>query len=109
MTTTDIICDMLYKCIKREKRISQTELAKRMNVSPASVNKWITEGSISLERIPQLCEILGITPNELFGFYDKGITAKAINLYRAFEKYPEYQESVMKLLGLVLSDLEQEI
>ena len=61
-----------------------------------------------LGNLPLLCEILGITPNTLFGFPDTKISAEALGLYNAFLKYPEYQSSVMRLLGLVYGDIEME-
>ena len=46
--------------LRKEKGISQTELAKRMNVSRQAVSKW-EQGSSSpdTERLIQLAEILG--------------------------------------------------
>lgn len=46
--------------LRKEKEISQTELAKRMNVSRQAVSKW-EQGSSSpdTERLIQLAEILG--------------------------------------------------
>ena len=105
MTTTERISSILRKYTKEEKRISQVELAKEMNVAPASVNKWVTEGTISLEWIPRLCEVLGISPNELFGYEDPRFTDEALKLYNSFLEYPEYHDSITKLLDLTLEDI----
>ncbi len=59
---------ILIQKLRVEKIISQVELAKAMNVSNASVTKWLNGGSIELSKIPLLCECLKITPNELFDF-----------------------------------------
>lgn len=107
MTTTERISSILRKLTKEEKRISQVELAKEMKVSPASVNKWVTEGTISLDRIPRLCKVLGISPNELFGYEDPRFTEDAIKLYSSFLKYPEYHDSISKLLDLTLEDITE--
>ena len=85
--------------------MTQAELARRMDVTPAAVTKWLKDGTVSLNKIPLLCEILGITPNTLFGFPDSKISSEALNLFNAYMKYPEYQVSVMKLLGLVYDDI----
>ena len=99
------ISKLLRKYTKEEKRISQVELAKKMGVAPASVNKWVMEGSISIDRIPQLCEILEISPNELFGYKDPEVSDEAMALYKSFLAYPEYRDSIIKLLNLTLEDI----
>ena len=109
MTAEQQIANTLNAFIKENRYMSQAELARRMDVTPAAVTKWLKDGAVSLNKIPLLCEILGITPNTLFGFPDSKISTEAMNLYNAFVKYPEYQDSVMKLLGLIYSDLESSV
>lgn len=104
MTLTERISMLLNKAIKEDKKFTQVELARRINISPVSVNKWMTGGAPSLDKLPLLCEILEITPNELFGYDDGKLSQEALTLYRAFQKHPEYQNSVMKLLELIISD-----
>ena len=41
-----------------------------------------------------------------FGFPDTKISAEVLSLYNAFLKYPEDQSSVMRLLGMIFSDVE---
>ena len=101
------ISELLRKYTKEEKQISQLDLAKKMGVAPASVNKWVKDGSISIDRIPKLCEVLGISPNELFGYEDIRLVNEALRLYQSFKKYPEYQESITKLLNLTFEDISQ--
>lgn len=55
----------IAKC-RKEKRLTQAQLAERLNITDRAVSKWETgksmpDSSIMLE----LCEILGITVNEL--------------------------------------------
>lgn len=106
MTAEQQIANTLNVFIKENRRMTQAELARRMDVTPAAVTKWLKDGAVSLNKIPLLCEILGITPNTLFGFPDSKISSEALNLFNAYIKYPEYQVSVMKLLGLVYDDIE---
>ena len=68
MTLTERINGLLTMIIKEEKQISQVELAKKMDVAPASVNKWLKGGAPAVDKLPILCEVLGITPNQLFGY-----------------------------------------
>ena len=107
MTAEQNIAKVLREFLKENRLMTQAELARRMDVTPAAVAKWLKEGAVSLNKIPLLCEVLGITPNTLFGFPDSRISAEALGLYNAFMKYPEYQNSVMRLLGLVYSDIEK--
>ncbi len=92
--------EILNRKIKVEKKITQSGLANKLNVSPVSVNKWLNGGSIELSKIPSLCVALDITPNELFGFNTKKDEEKALELYKAFLNHPEYQQSIKKLLNL---------
>lgn len=61
-------CENLKKEMEYRK-ISQTELAKRLNISQATVNRW-TKGinQPDFQNLFCLCEILETTPNELLGW-----------------------------------------
>ncbi len=64
MNQTDI-GKFIAKC-RKEKKLTQAQLAERLNITDRAVSKWETgksmpDSSIMLE----LCEILGITVNEL--------------------------------------------
>jgi len=106
MLLTERITMLLNKAVKEDKKFTQVEIAKRMNVSPVSVNKWMKDGSPTIDKLPLLCEILDLTPNELFGYNDKKMSKDALVLYKAFLKHPEYQSSVKKLLELTISDID---
>ena len=59
------IGEFIAKC-RKEKRLTQAQLAERLNITDRAVSKWETgksmpDSSIMLE----LCEILGITVNDL--------------------------------------------
>ena len=107
MTLTERINLLLTKAIKEEKKMTQVEIAVKMGVAPASVNKWLSGGAPSIDKLPELCEILDITPNQLFGYEEESFPQEAIDLYNAFKKYPEYNTSIRKLLNLVIKDIEQ--
>ena len=55
--------------LRRLSGMTQAELAKKMHISPVSVNKWMKNGGPAIDKLPQLCEILEISPNELFTNY----------------------------------------
>ena len=59
------IGEFIAKC-RKEKKLTQAQLAEKLNITDRAVSKWETgksmpDSSIMLE----LCEILGITVNEL--------------------------------------------
>lgn len=95
------ISKTLNKYLKEDKLISQVEFANRIGVTPVAVNKWLKGGAIESSKIPQICEILNITPNELFGIKSNDIdSSKALKLYEAYQKHPEYQKSINALLNI---------
>ena len=52
---------------RKEKKITQSELAEKLNISDRAISKW--ENGICLPdagNMPILCDILGITINDLF-------------------------------------------
>lgn len=51
---------------RKEKNMTQEDLAIRMGVSGQAVSKWETDSSCpDISLLPQLCSILGITTDEL--------------------------------------------
>ena len=103
---TERISYFLNKTIKEEKRFTQVDVARIMDVSPASVNKWLNGGSPTIDKLPLLCDMLDISPNELFD-YPERIPKEAWDIFNAFNAHPEYQQSICKLLGLILEDIEK--
>ena len=52
---------------RKEKEVTETDLAHKLHISPKTVIKWEDgEGLPDSSIIPLLCEILGITVNDLF-------------------------------------------
>ena len=53
--------------LRKEKKLSQEELADKLNVTRQTISKWETDQSMpDFDKIVPLCELYGITPNELF-------------------------------------------
>jgi transcriptional regulator with XRE-family HTH domain len=94
------ISKVLNRKLKEEKVISQVEFANRLGVTPVAVNKWLKGGAIESSKIPMICEILNITPNELFGIENELDSEKALKLYEAYKEHPEFQKSIDMLLGI---------
>ena len=53
--------------LRREKKLSQEEVADKLNVTRQTVSKWETDQSTpDFDKIVPLCKLYDITPNELF-------------------------------------------
>ena len=51
---------------RKEKNMTQEDLANRLGVSSQAVSKWENDASCpDISLLPQLCEVLGITADEL--------------------------------------------
>lgn len=100
MENLEKITKILNDIIKNKKRLSQKELAEKMNVSPVAVNKWLNGGSIEIDKIPLLCKSLGITPNELFNFNNTDLSDDEIKLINKLREHPEYKNAINKLLDI---------
>lgn len=51
---------------RKEKKITQEELADKLNVTRQTISKWETEESLpDLDKIAPLCELFGISADEL--------------------------------------------
>lgn len=105
MVLSERIRILLNKAIKEDKRISQVDLAKIMEVAPASVNKWLSGGTPSIDKLPKLCEVLGITPNELFDYHPNEIDLETEILIKKLQQYPEYQKIIEVLLSQIIKDI----
>ncbi len=61
----DVIGKFIAK-MRKEKNLTQAQLAEKINITDRAVSKWETEKSLPDSSIMlELCEILGITVNEL--------------------------------------------
>ncbi len=58
--------ERLFK-LRRDKKLSQEEVAEKLNVTRQTVSKWETDQSLpDFDKVVPLCELYGITPDELF-------------------------------------------
>ena len=57
--------EKLYE-LRRSKNLSQENVAEQLNVTRQTISKWETNQSTpDFDKIVPLCELYGITPNEL--------------------------------------------
>ena len=58
--------ERLFK-LRRDKKLSQEEVADKLNVTRQTVSKWETDQSMpDFDKVVPLCELYDITPDELF-------------------------------------------
>ena len=83
------------KNFRKFKRITQEELALKIGKSKNVISNWERgDNSPDVDNIDKICQILGVTPNQLFGW----------------EKYPEYEKyiEIMDKKAKKLSELIDE-
>ncbi len=58
--------ERLFK-LRRDKKLSQEEVAEKLNVTRQTISKWETNQSMpDFDKVVPLCELYNITPDELF-------------------------------------------
>lgn len=98
--------------LRKEKGWTQGELAKRLTVSDKAVSKWeISEGLPSLEFIPVLADIFGVTTDYLLTgvkqepqktYSDLELCVKSGNIRRALKLYGERDENGKSVLDYAI-------
>lgn len=58
---------------RKEKGYTLEDVGNKLGLSKATVSRYETGiiENLSFDKIPALCNVLGITPNELFGWQEK--------------------------------------
>jgi len=99
----------IAKC-RRDKKLTQSELAEKLNISNKAISKWETgrgmpDASIMLE----LCEYLGITVNELLsgekleeGEYKEKANENIINIAKESEKNKKVKNKIIIVLTIII-------
>lgn len=86
--------------LRKDKRLSQEEVAEKLNVTRQTVSKWETDQSMpDFDKIVPLCELYGITPNELFIELKKKETLKNNEFVIDLEKI----KNIKKAKGISIS------
>ena len=99
----------IAKC-RRDKKLTQSELAEKLNISNKAISKWETgrgmpDASIMLE----LCTYLGITVNELLsgekleeGEYKEKANENIINIAKESEKNKKVKNKIIIVLTIII-------
>ena len=100
MTVQESISKMIKQRTEVDKIITKSQLGTALGVTPQAVNKWIQEGGFKIERVPELCALLQITPNELFEFTNDDVLSleekKIIQAYRE----SDMKDAVKRILNV---------
>ena len=101
MINVNRLGERLFK-LRREMKLSQEEVADKLNVTRQTISKWETDQSVpDFDKIVPLCELYGITPNELFIELEEKKTNKEVEVPIRFEE--ERQKTSKKAIGIALS------
>lgn len=90
---------------RKEKNITQQELAEQLNVSNKTVSKWECGKSLpDYSVIELLCNALGISTSELFSGEDNGQLNenKMIDMFERIQKLENQKNIVLGILLIIL-------
>lgn len=54
--------------LAKQKKILQKDLCQRLDITPAGFKRGIEKGTLPINKVVPLCQILGISPNKLLGW-----------------------------------------
>ncbi len=83
----------------KDKRL---KIINKLGISESTIKSWTTENGSGIpvtEDLPTICDILGISLNQLFGIEDSKII-HALLLEDGYNKHPEVQDAIDKLLEI---------
>lgn len=61
---------------RRQKKMTQKELAKQLGVNNSAVSNWETGvNSIDIDTLFKVCKILGVTANDMYGWDNGELTS----------------------------------
>lgn len=87
-----MLIENLQKLMK-EKKLSQNQLAKKLNISSTAVSKWISGKNLpTSDKIIKICEIFEISSDELLGIKARApdnLTLKEKELIKYYREMDE--------------------
>ena len=93
----------LAKYLNGQDNIDKRHLVmQKLNKTDNAIKSWCAPGSTAIPSandLPIICEVLGITLNQLFGIEDSNIE-NALKIYNAYNNHPAVQDAVDKLLDI---------
>lgn len=91
----------IIKSAMEKKNLNNSELGNLIHVDKSTVGRWLKgDKLLRVDVIPDLCKVLDITPNQLFGFVDKNtLSPEQVKLLNAYETSNQ-KDAVNKLLDI---------
>ena len=98
----EISINLLF--FRKKAKMTQENLANAIGVKKNTISQWENGvNSIDIEILFEICKILGIGINDMFGEYAIGgnkLNHREIELVDAYRAAPHMQEAVNRILGL---------
>lgn len=85
------------KKYRERSRMSQKELAQLINIDNTLLSHWERgKNKINVDKIPAICEILNISPNDLFDFNEEAsLKAEEKRLVEIYRELGESEEEII--------------
>lgn len=92
--------------LAKQKKILQKNLCQQLNLTPAGFKRGIENGTLPINKVLPLCQILGISPNELIGW-----SSPLVGNYASHIEGPNTQNSneVISALSEQLKEKDRQI
>ena len=95
----------IIKRLRKEKNLTQEELAEQLNISAPAVSKWENETSMpDISQVVPLANLFGVTTDMLFGIqgadYEAEVRARLEEVFRMSDNCPDGEEGPTALVIL---------
>lgn len=97
--------------LRKEKNITQTELAEYLFLAPQTVSRWeVGSGAPEITLLPKIATFFGVSIDELFGLTSLKRTEDLVSKYsvlrddRSFQEAMEYIDSQLQTIDAVLKN-----
>lgn len=112
MGNTRNIIGQNIKRFCEDRNMKFNELAAKLGVKPSAVSNWINgTNSIDIEKLVNLCDILNVTLNDIYGItIDKktGVSFDALEVAQAYDQAePHIRSAIRTILKLDAEEMEE--
>lgn len=95
----------IIKKLRKERNLTQEELAEQLNLSAAAISKWENNtGMPDISQIVPLAHLFGVPTDVLFGVYGSGyeqeVKARLEEIFRIYDNCPDGEEGPTALVIL---------
>lgn len=95
--------------LRKERKITQAQLAEYLMVQPQTVSRWEVEGGVpDVMLLPQIALFFGITLDELFGMTDMEQIDRLVYKYSVLRNERSFEE-VMRSIENAVGSIEEQL